>query len=235
MSAYAAELFGYLASAFMLVILATFYVSWRATRLDRLHARVETAKAALDAALVRRSAVVADLAAAGLLDPATSLLLGGAAREARACDGEPRASGREARASGAIDDEPVYGDRELAESDLSRAVRAAVDQPDFRGAVAAHPGGSEVLSDLDAAAVKVMLARRFYNDAVRDTRAARRQRLTRAFRLAGHAPAPAFFEIDDVPPAFPEEEEPPALPEEDTFPAVRGEEDTSPERPGEDA
>ena len=30
------------------------YVSWRAGRLDRLHTRVETARAALDAALVRR-------------------------------------------------------------------------------------------------------------------------------------------------------------------------------------
>ena len=38
-------------------ILAGVYVSWRAGRLDRLHARVETARAALDAALVRRSSV----------------------------------------------------------------------------------------------------------------------------------------------------------------------------------
>lgn len=203
MSAYAAELFGlfgYLTSALTLVVLATFYVSWRATRLDRLHARVETARAALDAALVRRSAVVADLAASGLLDPATSLLLGGAAREARACGQE----------SGASDEpvERVYDDREPAESDLSRALRAAVDQPDFRDAVSAHPGGSEMLLDLDAAAAKVMLARRFYNDAVRDTRAVRRRWLTRTFRLAGHAPVPTFFEIDDVPPAAAWQESP---------------------------
>ena len=38
------------------------YVSWRAGRLDRLHARVEAARAALDAALVRRSAVALELA-----------------------------------------------------------------------------------------------------------------------------------------------------------------------------
>ena len=34
-------------------ILVGVYVSWRAGRLDRLHARVEAARAALDAALVR--------------------------------------------------------------------------------------------------------------------------------------------------------------------------------------
>src|SRR5262249_16724777 len=56
-------------------ILAGAYVSWRAGRVDRLHARVETARAALDAALVRRSAVALELAACGLLDPATSLLV----------------------------------------------------------------------------------------------------------------------------------------------------------------
>ena len=44
-------------------ILVGVYVSWRAGRLDRLHARVEAARAALDAALVRRSAVALELAA----------------------------------------------------------------------------------------------------------------------------------------------------------------------------
>ena len=38
-------------------ILVGVYVSWRAGRLDRLHARVEAARAALDAALVRRDHV----------------------------------------------------------------------------------------------------------------------------------------------------------------------------------
>ena len=36
------------------VVLWTFYVSWRASRLDRLHNRVEAARTALDLALVRR-------------------------------------------------------------------------------------------------------------------------------------------------------------------------------------
>lgn len=174
------ELFAYLGTSLAVLVLLMFYVSWRATRLDRLHARVEAARAALDAALVRRSAVALELAASGLLDPATSVLLAGAAHEARAAERERR--------------EPV-------ESDLSRALRAACEQPDFRATVLVHEGGADVLDELDAATTKVLIARRFYNDAVRDTRTTRQRWLVRAFRLAGHAPLPAFFEIDDVPPA----------------------------------
>jgi hypothetical protein len=38
------------------------YVSWRAGRIDRLHARVEMARAALDVTLLRRSSVALELA-----------------------------------------------------------------------------------------------------------------------------------------------------------------------------
>ena len=51
------------------------YVSWRAGRIDRLHARVDMARIALDVTLLRRSLVAQELATSGLLDPATSLLL----------------------------------------------------------------------------------------------------------------------------------------------------------------
>ena len=45
------------------------------------------------------------------------------------------------------------------------------------------------------------MARRFHNDAVRAARALRRHRKVRWFRLAGHAPFPLAFEMDDEPPA----------------------------------
>ena len=51
------------------------YVSWRAGRIDRLHARVDMARAALDATLLRRSSVALEFASSGLLDPAASLLV----------------------------------------------------------------------------------------------------------------------------------------------------------------
>ena len=156
-------------------VLVGVYVSWRAGRLDRLHARVDGARAALDAALVRRSSVALELAACGLLDPATSLLLAGAAHDARAA-GEPN---------------------ELAESDLIRALRAVLSQPDFRSCMDGQGSVDELLDELESAANQVFLARKFYNDAVAATQAARRRWLARVLGLAGGAPLPAFFEMDD--------------------------------------
>ncbi|HUK73624.1 MAG TPA: hypothetical protein VLW50_33580 [Streptosporangiaceae bacterium] len=171
-------------------VLIGFYVSWRATRVDRLHARAEAARANLDAALARRSAVALELAGSGLLDPATSLLIAGAAHDARAAGGlgSVVAEGGEAQP------------RELAESDLSRALRAAFNQPGFRESLAARAGADELLAEIEAAGHQVYLARKFYNDAVAATLAARRRRLVRLLRLAGGAQAPMFFEIDDAPP-----------------------------------
>ena len=74
----------------IVVALALFtgvYVSWRAGRIDRLHARVEMARTALDVTLLRRSSVALELATSGLLDPATSLLLAAAVHGTRALRG----------------------------------------------------------------------------------------------------------------------------------------------------
>ena len=137
---------------------------------------LEAARAALDAALLRRNCVAVELASSGLLDPATSVLLAEAAHDARAGSRQ----------------------RELAESDLSRALRAAFGQPDFRASLrTARQGAEELLTELEAAAHQVFLARKFYNEAVAATNSARRRFLVRALQLAGRAPAPGFFEIDD--------------------------------------
>ncbi|ALA67319.1 NUDIX hydrolase [Corynebacterium lactis] len=45
---------------------------------------------------------------------------------------------------------------------------------------------------------RVELARRFYNDAVTDTKALRALPLVRVLRLAGTAPEPEYFEMSDV-------------------------------------
>jgi len=163
----------------VLVVLAMvlwgFYVSWRASRLDRLHNRVEAARTALDLALVRRSSAAAELASSGLLDPATSLLLASAVHEAR--DGD--------------------GPRDLAESDLTRALRAAFGQPGFRTSLSGIDGADELIADVETASHQVFLARKFYNDLVGATRDARGRPLARTLRLAGRAKAPEFFEMDD--------------------------------------
>lgn len=151
------------------------YVSWRAGRLDRLHARLETARAALDAALVRRSSVVLEIASCGLLDPASRVLLTDLAHDARSAD----------------------GDREQAESDLTKALRAIFGQPGSRASMEAVDGADEMIAELESASQQVFIARKFYNDAVAVTIQARRRWLARMLRLAGGAPMPEFFEIDD--------------------------------------
>ena len=163
------------------------YVSWRAGRIDRLHTRVEMARAALDVTLLRRSSVALELATSGLLDPATSLLLAGAVHGAR--QGGSGGMGPPGKDS----ERP----RDLAESDLTRALRAAFSQPDFRASLSGKEGADELLAEVEAAAHQVFLARKFYNDVVAATREARRRPLARILRLSGRAQAPEFFEMDD--------------------------------------
>ena len=188
----------------IVVALALFigvYVSWRAGRIDRLHARVEMARTALDVTLLRRSSVALELATSGLLDPATSLLLAAAVHGTRpggpgesGGDGSPPGSG----GSGGVVPPGINSrPRDLAESDLTRALRAAFSQPGFRSSLSGKDGADELLAEVEAAAHQVFLARKFYNDMVAATREARRRPLARVLRLSGKARAPEFFEMDD--------------------------------------
>ena len=87
--------------------------------------------------------------------------------------------------------------RDLAESDLTRALRAAFSQPGFRSSLSGYEGAEELLAEVEEAAHQVFLARKFYNDLVAVTRDARRRPLARVLRLSGRAKAPVFFEMDD--------------------------------------
>jgi len=180
----------------VVVAMVGVYVSWRAGRLDRLHARLEAARAALDVALVRRSSVALEFASSGLLDPATSLLLASVAHVAWSAQtgkgGEGGLDGHEG-----VGGPGGGGGQELPESDLTRALRAVFGQPGFRSSLNGTEGADELLTELESAAHQVFLARKFYNDAVAATVAARRRPLVRVLRLAGGAPLPEFFEIED--------------------------------------
>ena len=167
----------------LIVLLLVFgvYLSSTAGRLDHLHQRIDTSRLALDAQLLRRSSVSLELASSGLLDPATSLVVAEAAHDARTATDEPDA------------------DRAMAESDLTAALLAALDEDEIAELEGA-PGGAAMLDELDAACRRVELSRRFLNDAVRACRQVRRQRTVRLFRLAGHAAWPDTWEMDDTPP-----------------------------------
>ncbi len=191
--------------AVLALVLWGFYVSWRASRLDRLHNRTEATRTALDLALVRRASAAAELASSGQLDPASSLLLADAVRRARQAD---------------------PAERDLAESDLTRALRATLGTPEFRAelraadGLAAGPaasavapsaapadvgdpdgdpdGAAELLDEVEKAANQVFIARKFYNDVAGRTLDARRRPLARVLRLSGSARQPEFFEMDDA-------------------------------------
>ncbi|MBX7453448.1 NUDIX domain-containing protein [Mycolicibacterium sp. 3033] len=77
--------------------------------------------------------------------------------------------------------------REAAENELSAAL-ARVDPASLPRALVAE------LADAEA---RVLLARRFHNDAVRDTLALRERPAVRALRLGGTAAMPEYFEISE--------------------------------------
>lgn len=109
-----------------------------------------------------------------MLGPAASVLLSDAAARAR------RAEDR--------------AEREVAESNLSRVLRAVLAECD------AVPDHGDLLAETYAAARHVHIARRFYNDTVTAIHTARSSRLVGALHLAGHARLPTYFEMDDEPP-----------------------------------
>ena len=152
-------------------VLLTLWVCATAARLDRLGTRTGSARSSLDAQLVRRTA------AAQALADHDAVTLG------------PVLAGR-LRVACRDTLEADDAGREFAENELGRVLGELPDGLD-----------PDLLQDLADAAARVALARRFYNDAVRDTRSLRSARMTRIFRLAAHRPAPAFFEIAEATPA----------------------------------
>lgn len=150
------------------VVLAAGYLTWLAARVDRLHRRAASAAGALDAALVRRAA-----AAAVLAEELTAT--------------HPSVAGDlYATARAALDADP--GDRELAENDLTLALRKLAGQVPAPAA-----GWPQVVT----ASRRVALARQVHTDVVRDARALRRRIPVRLLGLTRRHPEPAYFDVDD--------------------------------------
>ena len=82
----------------------------------------------------------------------------------------------------ALDERAEGTDRSAVESDLSRELRAAPEVA--------------VIDEMAVAAHKVMLARQFHNDAVRDLLALRQRWVVRVLHLYGRARPPAYVEFD---------------------------------------
>lgn len=189
------------------ILLLLLILGWRlyaiAVRVDRLHRQVLGARATLEKHLAYRAQAAIDLGSTGLLDAASAMILQRAAHEALHCErpivadgldpldtagrrAAPAASprGAEARSRGTI------------ESDLSRVIRTAVDA-EARDELRATELGTEALDRLERASARVVLARRFHNTHVAEARRLRSTPAVRLLRLAGHAPMPSTFDIDD--------------------------------------
>ncbi|MFW0784897.1 NUDIX hydrolase [Gordonia sp. CPCC 206044] len=158
-----------IALVLLLVVLAAGWAFQTANRLDRLNVRVDLARQALDAALARR-AVVARAIAAGMVAGYDDDLIAAGQDLAAAADQAEHA--------------PPSG-REQAENRVSSLLARTDTQ--------SRPQGLVV--ELADAETRIMMARRFYNDAVRDTRNLAERRLVRWLHLGGTAEPPQFFEI----------------------------------------
>ncbi len=155
----------------VIAVLAFWYLTFSASRLDRLHHRVETSWATLDSLLQRRAAIALEVARSAITDPATSLLLTASAYQARSADIEDRSS---------------------AESVLSGALGMMLSE---RGSIVAK-SDQVLLSELEQLTDKIKVAIAIHVEAVNRTQLIRRKLVFRIFRLAGTAPLPVTYEFE---------------------------------------
>jgi hypothetical protein len=154
-----------------LIALFAWYLSFLATRLDRLHHRVETSWANLDSLLQRRAAIAIEIARSEIADPASSLLLTFAAHQAR---------------------EASVKDRSQAETGLSGALGILLE-------TSFNTGGAleqELMQELGELNKKIKVAISLHVESVTRTQLIRSRWIIRTFRLAGSAPLPITYEFE---------------------------------------
>ena len=154
-----------------LILLAFWYLSFSASRLDRLHHRVETSWATLDSLLQRRAAIALEIARSAKTDPATSLLLTASAYQARSADIEDRSS---------------------AESVLSGALGMMLQE---RESIVTE-NDQVLLHELEQLTDKIKISIAIHVEAVTRTQLIRSKIVFRLFRLAGTAPLPVTYEFE---------------------------------------
>lgn len=204
--------------ATLVVVLAAAWLAYaRAVRVDRLHRQVLGARATLEAQLTLRAQAAAELAGCGALDAASALLLAQAAHDALEAEGplvddglDPRSRAGDGHASQdlagdghstagqvtAVDTTAQVTARAVAESDLSRVIRAVLPQ-DVRTELVEDPISQAAVERMERTAYRVQLARAFHNTHVAEARRLRMLASVRLLHLAGRAPMPQTVDIDD--------------------------------------
>jgi hypothetical protein len=157
--------------ALFAIALFAWYLSYSATRLDRLHHRVETSWANLDGLLQRRAAIAIEIARSEISDPASSLLLTFAAHQAR---------------------EASVRDRSQAETGLTGALGILIES----SISISGPIEQDLIRELKELTEKIKMAISMHVDAVTRTQMVRKRWFMRFFRLAGNAPEPVTYEFE---------------------------------------
>jgi hypothetical protein len=157
--------------AVLIALLIAWYLTFTATRLDRLHHRVETSWANLDVLLQKRAAVALEIAHSDIADPASSMLLTAAAYQARDAN---------------------IQNRSQAESGLSGALGLLLEDSQHLATAA----DSALLTELSGLTDKIRVAIALHTDAVGRSQMVRSKFIVRLFRLAGTAPLPITYEFE---------------------------------------
>lgn len=155
----------------LFVLISIWYLTFTATRLDRLHHRVETSWANLDVLLQKRAAVALEIAHSDIADPASTVLLTAAAYQAR---------------------DAYIQNRSQAESGLSGALGLLLEDAEHLATAA----DSALLTELSGLTDKIRVAIAIHTDAVARTQMVRSKFIVRIFRLAGTAPLPITYEFE---------------------------------------
>jgi hypothetical protein len=154
-----------------IISILAWYLTFLATRLDRLHGRVETSWANLDGLLQRRAAIAIEIARSEIADPASALLLTFTAHQAR---------------------EASVRDRSQAESGLTGALSILLENAES----ISTPIELSLVQELDELTAKIKVGIAMHIEAVTRTQMVRKKFLIRFFRLAGHAPEPVVYEFE---------------------------------------
>jgi hypothetical protein len=156
----------------LLVLIFAWYLSFSASRLDRLHHRVETSWEHLDALLQRRAALALEIAHQSELDPALDMLLTASAYESR---------------------EAPMADRNEAESLLSESLKIIRESASV-GEISIKIAFIDRLSDITE---KIRVAISIHLEAVAAVENLRSKAIFKLFHLAGRAKLPFHYSFED--------------------------------------
>jgi len=153
----------------IVVFIFFWYLTFTASRLDRLHHRVETSWAALDALLQQRAALALEVSHLPGADPAVAMVL---------------------TQSAFLAGEAEIAERSEAEEGLAATVELLYETEEFH---AKNPALSERISNVSK---RIEMAMQLHREAVHTTRVQRSRPLVRLFRLAGRAPLPVVYPFE---------------------------------------